>query len=142
MKFQYRTEPLSNREQIFGTKLLRPIIPITLTSKRQGPVFEYEALVDSGADFCIFEAEVGKYFDLDIPSGKPIRFSGVQVNTGADAYLHDITLGIGDYTYQTTVAFSDHMSPEGHGILGQHGFFDHFFVGFNFQKEYIELKPK
>lgn len=45
-------------------------------------IVSYAALIDSGADICIFHAEVGKYLGLDIDSGKREEFGGVQEKGG------------------------------------------------------------
>ena len=65
MKFKYK------RFRIFPTPafpqrryLLRPIIPLLITYK--GKTIGYEVLLDSGADFCIFHAEIGEYLGLRV----------------------------------------------------------------------------
>lgn len=50
MKFKYKK---------FGP-FLRPVIPVKL--KYQDRSIGYEVLVDSGADLCIFDAEIGETF--------------------------------------------------------------------------------
>jgi len=53
-----------------------------------------------------------------------------------------VTLVIGGWKYPTIVGFSDEISDDSYGILGQRGFFDIFSVKFDYQKEEIELKQK
>ncbi|HLB95960.1 MAG TPA: hypothetical protein VJK26_03605 [Patescibacteria group bacterium] len=48
MKFKYKN---------YGSGFLRPVIPIEIIYKKF-PV-PYEVLIDSGADFCIFDAQIG-----------------------------------------------------------------------------------
>jgi len=45
MKFRYKK---------YGPSILRPIIPIEIVYKDKS--VPYEVLIDSGADFCIFDA--------------------------------------------------------------------------------------
>ena len=103
---------------------------------------EYAALIDSGADFCIFDAEIGEYLELNIKGGSRIEFGGIQDRGGAEAFLHELSLNIGGWNYKTIVGFSYDIAKQGFGILGQKGFFDIFVVKFDLLKEEIELKPR
>ena len=100
---------------------------------------KYAALVDSGADFCIFDAEIGELLGIDVRSGRKEKFGGIQSVGAGNAYLHSVVLNIGGWLYKTKVSFSYDMAPHGHGILGQKGFFDIFKVKFDLSKESIEL---
>lgn len=138
MKFSYFKLPLEERSEFFGTNVLRPIIPIEIGY--EGRPIRYNALVDSGADFCIFDAEIGELLGIDVRSGKVETFGGIQSAGAGKAYLHSVVLDIGGWRYKTAVSFSYDMAPHGHGILGQKGFFDIFIVKFDLGKEEIELK--
>ena len=52
----------------------RHVIPVHLASKQR---VAYEALVDSGADYSIFHAEIGEASGLQIRKGPRVVFSGV-----------------------------------------------------------------
>lgn len=95
MKFRYRSLPASNPTPYLGTKFIRPIVSITL--KSGGKEIRYAALVDSGADFCIFDAEIGEAIGLDIRTGAEVSFGGIQDRTVAVGYFHHIRLGIGGW---------------------------------------------
>lgn len=56
MKFPYRKLLLPQPSDYFGLAILKPIIPIKITV--DGQEVRYAALIDSGADFCIFDAGV------------------------------------------------------------------------------------
>lgn len=60
MKFKYKK---------YGPGILRPVIPIEILYKSRS--VPYEVLVDSGADFCIFDAEIGELVGIDVASGEP-----------------------------------------------------------------------
>jgi len=47
-----------------SSRLLRPFIPLTLCYK--GRTVKVKALVDSGADFCIFDSELLYMLDIDL----------------------------------------------------------------------------
>lgn len=140
MKFSYAKFALQQRSPLFGFSVLRPIIPLTIQAGDH--MLKYQALVDSGADFSIFDAEVGEELGLNIRSGDEMRFGGVQGYGGAVAYLHAVTLILGGKSFQTIVGFSYDIGKRGTGILGQKGFFDRFAVKFELMKESIELSEK
>ncbi len=140
MIFKYLEFPLEKQSVVLGESILRPIIPIK--AFHNGVTAKYAALIDSGADFCIFDAEIGEYLGIDVKSGLKETFGGVQENGGAAAFFHEITLGIGGYSVQTLVGFSYDIAKHGYGILGQKGFFDICVVKFDLLKEEIELKPR
>lgn len=140
MKFPYLKVPLPYRSDYFGHSLLKPIISIKI--KARGNELRYAALIDSGADFCIFDAELAEYLGLNVRSGKKEEFGGVQEAGGAEAFLHEITINVGGWDYKMTAGFSYDIAKHGFGILGQKGFFDLFIVKFDFLKEEVELKER
>lgn len=140
MKFPYHKLLLPQRSDYFGSSILKPIIPIKIIA--EGKELRYAALIDSGADFCIFDAEIGEYLGLDVESGSREGFGGIQEQGGAVAFLHKVILSIGGLESKTTVGFSYDIARYGFGILGQKGFFDAFVVKFDFLKEEIELKER
>ena len=140
MKFKYLKFPLSHRSEFFGSHILKPIIPIGIASKDGS--FDYNALIDSGADFSIFDSQIAQVLGLDLESGIPVSFGGVQDAGIAKAYLHEITLIVGGNKYKTLVGFSDDIAKHGFAILGQKGFFDMFSITFDLAREDIELKKR
>lgn len=134
MQFPYKKFKLAD-----GTELLKPIIPIGLLYK--GKLIKYEALIDSGADFNIFNAEIGELLGIDVRSGKKMKFSGI-AGQPFNVFLHNLTLKIGGWQYKIRAGFSYEISPYGFGILGQKGFFDLFRVKFVISKGIIEITPE
>lgn len=140
MKFRYHKLALPQRSDYFGWSILKPIIPVKIIIGNE--LLDYAALIDSGADFCIFPADLGEYLGLDIRSGTSEIFGGIQEKAGAEAFLHRVRLSIGGWQYKTTIGFSYDVAKYGFGILGQKGFFDIFIVKFNLVKKEIELKTR
>lgn len=140
MKFKYRRFDLFPSSDFFGKFLLKPIIQIRVSIG--DTVVKYAALIDSGADFCIFDAGIGDYLGLNVKSGIEIGFGGIQNAGTAKAYLHQVNLEIGGIQFKTDIGFSYDISSRGYGIFGQKGFFDLFSVKFDLKKEDIELKEK
>lgn len=137
MKFPYLKLLLDQRSDFFGSSIAKPIIPIKISN--QNNAVKYAALIDSGADFCIFDAEVGECIGLDIRSGRKEIFGGIQESGSAEAFLHEVTINVGGYNHKIKAGFSYDIAKHGFGVLGQRGFFDIFIVKFDLQKEEIEL---
>ena len=122
-----------------GEGKYRPIIPIEIEFT---DTIRYEVLVDSGADFSIFDAEVAEAIGIeDLTTGERFSFGGV---TGEEeiGYRHKVTLRIRDCSYQVKVGFSEHIRQDGTGIVGQKGFFDMFSVKFDYSKKSVVLRKK
>ena len=132
---KYPTNPSSAFPQNYSA--LRPAIPIKLIN--QGRQISYIALIDSGADFCVFHAEIGEQIGLDIESGKKLDMSGI-TGTQFIAYFQNIRIEIGGHGYDCYAGFTREFQDMPYGVLGQVGFFDHFKLTFEYTKERIELK--
>lgn len=130
MKFSYKK---------YGGRYLRPVIPIEIT--RGGVSRKYEVLVDSGADFCIFDAEIGELLGLDIESGEKLPVSGI---TGVTEtyYVHEVEIRVGGWPFKIKAGFLKNFPRYGYGVVGQVGFFDIFTVKFDLLKSEVELKQR
>ncbi len=129
MKFNYKR---------YGS-VVRPVIPVEL--EHAGKSIGYEVLVDSGADLCIFDAEIGEAIGLDIAKGKRKQVFGV----GGKAslyYLHTISMKVGGWPFEIEAGFMPNVAGKimQYGLVGQKGFFNSFVVKFDLVKEEIELK--
>ena len=144
LKYPYRKIPLDKKDELYGSSILKPIIPIVVSGGERFVI--YDALIDSGADFCIFHAEVGEALGLDICRGKKRDFSGIQkTSKRSEAFLHKVALsvqGFGRHKIETLIAFSYQISDYGFGILGQKGFLEHFPVKFDYRKGAIEIQVR
>ena len=113
----------------------RPIIPILLLSDTHFAI--YKALIDSGADYCIFSTDLAVLLGIDLSYKNKVSVTGVGGHE-VKGYWKKITIRIGDIIYSTKIIFGE-ISGFGHGILGQKGFFDHFDVKLSYNKQIIEL---
>lgn len=129
MKFNYKN---------YGQEVLRPVIPIEIGYKEN--YVSYEVLVDSGADLCIFDAQIAGILGVDIFKGEK-RKGGI---TGVDEfyYLHQVKIKVGGWDYSVKVGFLFNMAQMGYGVVGQKGFFDIFIVKFDLLKGEIELAKR
>jgi len=135
MKFPYLKTPRADPRKKW---ISRPIIPIILFGTK-GSV-SIDALIDSGADRCLFNAEIGREIGLDIKTGEKEIFSGIEGGQ-IIAYLHKIQLkiiGI-EKRIEITAGFTD--APGVFAILGQDGFFDAFRIKFEKDHNIIEITP-
>ncbi|KKS33900.1 MAG: hypothetical protein UV22_C0005G0013 [Parcubacteria group bacterium GW2011_GWA2_42_35] len=130
MKFKYKK---------YGPGIIRPVIPIEIIYKDQS--VPYEVLIDSGADFCIFDAQIGDLLGIDILGGEKKEVWGI-TGVGESFYIHPVTIKVGGWPYKIKVGFLPGIARLGYGVVGQKGFFDIFVVKFDFLKEEIELKER
>lgn len=140
MKFAYEkypAQPIPSHPK--RTSTARPTIPIRLTNLDTHENRQYMALIDSGADYCIFHAEIGELIGLDVKAGKPLTFFGVG-GVKQIAYFHNVGVVVGGWKYECYAGFSYDIDNLPYGLLGQDGFFDKFKVAFDLHKTEIELK--
>jgi hypothetical protein len=122
---------------IDDTKFIRPYIPVSLHSKN-GSIPSVLALIDSGADFCMFDGALSYMLDVDLSSLHQITLSGI--NGSAVGYVAHLEIGINDYFLPVPVVFSFDFSPVGFGgIIGQVGFFDAFKIEFDRANKALHL---
>lgn len=127
MKFKYKK---------YSPEVIRPVIPVEIVYEDR--VVKYEVLVDSGADLCIFDAQIADALDFDFTTGEMQEVSGI-TGVAEHYYLCSIILRVGGLAHKTVVGFLPNIAHIGYGVVGQRGFFDRFVVKFDFKKEEIEL---
>jgi len=123
-----------------GTELERlPLVSVRLScNKKKVKVW---ALVDSGADFSVFNADIAAILDIDLKKGRPIDLMGF-VGESAPAWVHQVNLELeGFQSININVAFTESSMPE-LSLVGQRGFFDNFQIRFERYKDLIEIYPK
>ncbi|TET39883.1 MAG: hypothetical protein E3J65_02730 [Dehalococcoidia bacterium] len=134
---KYPAEPSEAFPRRFSAS--RPVIPIRLIKGTKD--VRYHAIIDSGADLCIFHAQIGEVIGLTIESGKLLKFTGIS-GQQLTAYFHDLEIEVGGYRFDCYAGFSREMENMPYGLLGQVGFFDLFNVVFDYEKQRIGLKLK
>ena len=122
---------------IDDTKFIRPYIPISLRSKHAF-IPSLLTLVDSGADFCMFDGLLAEALTVDLSSLQQVKLSGI--NGSALGYVAHLEMGVHDHYIPVPVVFSFEFSPVGFGgIIGQVGFFDAFKIQFDRANREIHL---
>ena len=138
--FSYEAVPLDPAPEAFPrrTSTLRPRIPVALTA--QGVIFPCLALVDSGADDCLFPISFARQLGLKVPSRRRYAFSGAGGGDIQVAYFFDLQITIERIArYRIPIGFTTALEGHNIGVLGQNGFFDHFEVNFNLRNGIFTL---
>lgn len=108
--------------------LMVPVIPVGL--RYQGKSVGVLALVDSGADLCLFHSSIGRALGIDVESGEKILLKTLSPD-GVPTYLHTVHLFLkGEPGIDVEMGFLERDLIADGGLLGQQGFFDHFDVRF------------
>src|SRR5947209_13981215 len=117
----------------------RPFLPVILRYANR--LVKVKALVDSGADFCMFDGALLELLapDLNLNTLEQISLGGVAgVATG---YVLHIEIGVEGHFFPTPAVFSFDFSPdEFGGLAGQLGFFDTYTVEFQRKAMQFVLK--
>jgi len=116
-----------------------PLIPIKVFDEKKIRSFECLALVDSGADKSLFNAEIARELGINLSGADEEDFNGIEGGK-LPAKVKEVYIQvIGDNEiFSIPVGFIENLGFL--GILGQQGFFDKFFVTFNRRKLELELK--
>jgi hypothetical protein len=101
-------------------------INVLVTLRHGQDQVSFDADVDTGSTFCIFDRAHAEALGLTVESGTPTRFRTV---TGSfDAYGHTLTLETLGYSFDVTVYFSAHESLT-RNVLGRRGWLDQVKLG-------------
>ncbi len=91
------------------------------TSKR------FEALIDTGTDYCIFDAMIGASIGIKIDNGAEGDLGGIIAGVQSKVYFHNVKLVVGTDVVDIKAGFCWDVTGN---LLGQTGFFDNFAVSF------------
>ena len=135
MKFDYIKQP----SQIDPSKpwISRPIIPVRLSCNSLD--IDVYALIDSGADCSVFDAEIAEQLGLDLESGRKQELYGAS-GAPIEVYYHTVKLQpVGAKAFaEAEVRFS--RDTKMWALLGQADFFQHYQIKFERYKGQIEVK--
>lgn len=118
-----------------------PVIPVTVSLDDH--CFVTEALVDSGAASCIFDAQIAGLLGIkNVRRGGRLEFEGISGHR-IIGYQHDVTLEVGGNRFhKIPIAFTEDMPDNAVNILGQQGFFEIFPIKFIYRLKEIELMTR
>jgi hypothetical protein len=123
--------------------VLRPYITVHLS--KGGSRVGTMAVIDSGADFCLFPSSWAEVLGITIPN---VRWSEFRDATGnlRTAYFDVVELAVvnpytheDSFMFQTDVGFSSELEDDGVAYLGHHGFFSNCRVLLNYREGFFEI---
>ena len=117
----------------------RPIIPIGIGNTDNSDFIRHEVLVDSGADWCVINADIGEAIGLNIENDKPMPFRGISGKEEI-GYIHVVNINVKGYVYSAPVVFTRSLADDRYSIVGQVSFFDQFDVRLNYKERKIVLR--
>jgi hypothetical protein len=77
----------------------------------------------------LFHAGIGVAHGLKLKEGRRGPLAGVVGGSFGDVYYHKVKLAVAGCILQVTAGFSEDLAVA--GLLGRHGFFEHFSVLFD-----------
>jgi len=123
IKLYYQVFPVVDN---FGKKIgevARPFVNIVLNYKHGKMLGPMWALIDSGADYNLFPAEITPTLGINFKKGAPKTNEGIG-GKRVKTYRHrGIKIFIEGYSFETSIDFGEEISVP---LLGQQGFFDKF----------------
>jgi len=122
-----------------GDKIKTPTIPVTLKGRAKTSINVY-ALIDSGADLSIIPKALAEVLDLDL-SGETQTSYGIASEIKVKSSKMNVVIERKHEHYEINipvqVILSDNEPPI---ILGRQGFFNHFVIMIDEEKQKIRLK--
>ncbi len=103
-----------------------PVIDLTIQGPQRTRTFK--ALVDSGASFSVFRAEVARFLGIKVEQGKEIYLEGI--GGRILGYLHKLRVSVdGKNFFQCKIVFSPELNVS-FNLLGRDNFFLPFIISF------------
>jgi len=94
-------------------------------------------MIDSGADYCVFNISFGDALKIDFTKIRPEIIRGVN-NIPTDIYYEDVELIIRSNSIKIRCGFLKDLKIN---VLGQDGIFDKYKVNFFYNDKYFEMIP-
>lgn len=113
-----------------------PIVDVTLAVPARS--LTVKALVDSGATFSVFRAEILDYLGIPLRRGIPIYLEGI--GGRILGYRHTIPASVGTRRFPLKVVFSQELTVS-FNLLGRNNFFQVFLIAFHEPKREVRLSP-
>ena len=134
MKYRYLTQINKNPTK---PHFRRPVVDVELFGPKKS--IKTIALVDSGADYCLFNSEYAKSIGINLKDCEKDRTIGVE-GEGKDIFICDLDIQVKDLgKIKVPMGFIDSKSVI--GLLGQTGFFDLHRIKFERNHNTFEINP-
>ena len=114
----------------------RPLITVEISSKISGESIPIKAMIDSGTDGTVLNADVARSLFIDPEKCQKVKLGGIGVTEG---FTCNIKLTIPDFkvTMDIPVVFAE--KPPFDGLLGQKHFFQRFRIRFEKDRNKFHL---
>ena len=135
--------PMSQVRRISPHRIIyRPYIGVKITNPSSNKSWNCQALIDTGADRCIFHSWVADKLGHVLETGHGTSITDIREHE-TPAWIHSNILHFRDpegieVHYQTGVVFSPHVTRE-FGVLGTRGFLDPFKLNLDHSRHLIVL---
>jgi len=113
-----------------------PVVDIALAVSHRS--LTVKALVDSGASYSVFRAEVLEYLGIPLMRGERLSLEGI--GGRILGYRHRIAAQVGATRFLFTVVFSQELAVS-FNLLGRENFFRQFLVIFDERGRTVRLQP-
>ncbi|HMS42253.1 MAG TPA: hypothetical protein PKE69_18615 [Pyrinomonadaceae bacterium] len=100
------------------------VVPVAISDGES--IVKFEAKIDTGSSFCVFQRIQGERLGLDIEGGTPLRMS--TATAPFDTFGHRVNLSVLGIETESTVYFAAEDSFY-LNILGRQGFLDRVKLG-------------
>jgi hypothetical protein len=120
-----------------GRLIKRPFLVAKL--RNQQNELNCFAIVDSGADHCVFPRSFMQPLGLD-PLIAPVDMTSGLGSNSVPTHYSNVTLDLGIMNFQVYAGFTAGMDQHGIGLLGQQGFFDKFKISFDYTNAQFVLE--
>jgi len=112
-----------------------PIIPLKIKGEDGWAI--YNAFVDSGAGYSIFQSDVAEDLNLKLEEGKR-EYITVGDGSLIIVYVHQLEIQIGDEAFEAEIGFSKQLGI-GFNIIGRKDIFERFTICFDEKEKVVEL---
>ncbi len=103
-------------------------VSVNVELRLSGKTAMFEAKIDTGSTYCVFERIHGERLGIEIEAGLPERISTASGSFSAFAY--QLTLAVEGYEFDSTVYFAQEENFN-RNVLGRYGWLDRVIIGIN-----------
>ena len=107
--------------------LLKPLVDVGLMYNNTYTNFDILAMVDSGADHCLFNSDYGDDIGINVYSVIPYPIYGIS-GKEVKVYFHNVSIVFDGRELPTLCGFVDRLEI---AVLGYKGFFDRYKITFD-----------
>lgn len=140
MRKQYTGVPAGKTTIALGGSAINwtPYLRVRVMANHQSTP-SLPAVVDSGAPYCLFRADVADFLHIDLKKCQTGNLGGVISNLTETVYFQRVQVVIeNNWTISVMAGFMKKLSTQ--AILGRVGFFDHFDIKFDHSVSPPELE--